>query len=53
MNIDFTVSMQYWIDLIKEFIAVISDFLAGFNIKLFKASDAASADTTETTAAGE
>ena len=41
MNIDFSKDMQYWIDLIREFIEVISNFLADFNIHLFKDSDAA------------
>ena len=41
MEIDFSVNMQYYIDLIREFFDVISDFLAGFGIKLFKDSETA------------
>ena len=39
MNIDFTVGMDYWVNLVKEFFDVIADFLAGFGIKLFKDSE--------------
>ncbi len=41
MNIDFSVNIKYWTDLIKEFFDVISGFLAGFGIKLFKDSETA------------
>ncbi len=39
MNIDFSKDMQYWIDLIKEFIEVITSFFSGFDIKIFKDSE--------------
>ena len=36
MNIDFSKNIQYWSDLIREFIDVIKDFFAGFGIQIFK-----------------
>ena len=48
MNIDFTQGIDYWVNLVKEFLKVISDFLADFNIKLFADSAAeASSDESE------
>ena len=40
MNIDFTKGMDYWVNLVKEFLDVIKDFFSWFNIDLFKADEA-------------
>ncbi len=36
MNIDFSKDMQYWMDLIREFIDVITGFFADLGIQIFK-----------------
>ncbi len=36
MNIDFSKDMTYWLDLIREFLAVITDFFGDLGINIFK-----------------
>ena len=36
MNIDFTQGIDYWVDLVKQFLDVIKEAFGWFNINLFK-----------------
>lgn len=36
MNIDFYQNADYWVDLVRQFIEILTDFFGGLGIQIFK-----------------